>query len=115
MDYVGIISKLLICIFEAYIYYDFLKGVFEYRSTRQIMRISALIIMIVSIWTVNCMNSSLMNVCLVPICFFMGNCLLYKGHMKERLIYVIVFFLVLIGIELLFEISFSVVCVFIVK
>ena len=110
MDYVGIISKLLICIFEAYIFYNFFKNIFEYRSSKKSLHILVLALMVITMWSVNCMNNSLLNVCTVPLLFFSCNCLIYKTSLKSRVIYVIVFFLVMIGMELLFEIIFSVIC-----
>lgn len=110
MDYVGIISKLLICIFEAYIYYDFFKNIFEYRSSKKIVHIGLLALMAIAIWLVNCQDNSLLNVCMVPVLFFVFNCFLYKESIRNRILYVIVFFVVMMGIELIFEIIFSVAC-----
>ncbi|MDO5573745.1 MAG: GHKL domain-containing protein [bacterium] len=111
MEYIEIVSNLLVCLFEAYIYFSFFLGIFQFRSAKRSQHVIAMLIFVLSVCTVNCMNNTLLNICIVPLLYFGVNCLLFKGETRKRVLYVFLFYLILIGIELVFEIIVSVVCV----
>lgn len=110
MDYFDMISRLLICAFESYIFYDFFQGIFEFRKKNAVLHIVIFTIMTFVVWGINSMGSSLLNFCLIPLILLGTNWIVYQGTVKKRIFFVILIFAITIGIELLFEIVISVVC-----
>lgn len=104
-----IILNFLICIFEGFMFYDFLHDFFEKRTKNSYIIISVLGIMAVSIGTINYFQIMQLNLIGVGIVFLLGTVFLFCGSLKRRISYWMIFYSIMLGMEFVVAIFFTVI------
>lgn len=103
-----IILNFLICIFEAFMFYDFLHDFFEKRTKNGYIIISVLGIMAVSIGTINYFQIMQLNLIGVGIVFLLGTVFLFYGSLKKKMSYWLIFYSIMLGMEFVVAILFTI-------
>ncbi len=109
METGNILWNIPICIFEVYIFYDFFRGDFKYRNDDRRVRSLILLGLFAGMMFVNSFGNSLLNICVVPFLYVLASCFLYRESFKRILYMNVVFVLIMAGIEIGFEVAFSIV------
>lgn len=109
METGNILWNIPICIFEVYMFYDFFRGDFKYRNDDRRMRSLILLGLFAGMMFVNSFGNSLLNICVVPFLYVLASYLLYRESFKRILYMNVVFILIMAGIEIGFEVAFSIV------
>lgn len=110
MTQLEILTALLVCIFEIYIFYDFHKGIFAYRFASRKVHLLILFGLTLSIFSVNQLHISVVNLLVIPCLLLIGSLLLYKGAYKNQILHVIIFYTIQAGVEIVSEIMFGIIC-----
>ncbi|MFT3985701.1 MAG: GHKL domain-containing protein [Lachnospiraceae bacterium] len=109
MDTSNMLWNIPICIFEIYMFYDYFRGNFKYRKEEKHVRFLILLGLFTAMMFVNSFGNSRLNICIVPFLYILVSCLLYRESFK-RILYMNVFFIIIMaGIEIGFEVTFSIV------
>lgn len=98
-----------VCVFEVYMFFDFFRGDLKYRKDD--VRVHSLIMLglFTAMMSVNSFGNSLLNISVVPLLYILASFLLYKESWKRILYMNVVFILIMAGIEIGFEVAFSIV------
>lgn len=109
MKLIEIVCNIPICMFEVYMFYDFFRGEFKYRSSDRRVREIVFLGLFLAMMLVNGFGNSLANICIVPFFYVLSSVLLYDGTLKKVVYMNIFFLLIMAGIEAAFEITFSII------
>ncbi len=96
----------LICVFEVYIYFDFLHDLLEERFHNKGIKITILGAMSAAIYTINVFEHSQLNLAGVPIVFLVGTLFLFYGSVKEKCCCLLIFYIIMLGMEFVTAIIF---------
>lgn len=105
---ISVVIDLMICMFEVYIFYDFLHDILENRTENKIVIITVLGIMSVIMYGINCVQILQINLIVVVLLFLSGTFLLFCGNLKERISYLLIFYIIMAGMEFAVGILFTV-------
>lgn len=83
----NIVIDFLICIFEIYVFYDFLHDILEKRTENKLIIITALGIMSVMMCGINRLQISQINLVAILFLFLLGTVLLFCGNLKIKISY----------------------------
>lgn len=95
----NIVIDSLICIFEVYVFYDFLQDVLEKRTENKIAIVTALGVMSVIMYGINYFQVSQANLLGVVLLFLLGTVFLFCGSLKMRISYYMLFYIIMTGME----------------
>lgn len=105
---ISVVIDLLICMFEVYIFYDFLYDILENRTDNKIVTITILGIMSVIMYGINCFPISQINLIGVVLLFLLGTFFLFCGNLKERISYFLIFYIIMAGMQFVVGIFFTI-------
>lgn len=110
MAWLNRIILLMTCIFEIYILYDFFKNFFELRKTLNnvLIRRTFVVITILTLFIINSLNNSYLNLILVPIIYLMFVYNYFEGNRWIILGYFIIAYSLILGCEFMFVILLSI-------
>ncbi|HOO27219.1 MAG TPA: ATP-binding protein [Lachnospiraceae bacterium] len=106
---IEIIYNIPISIFEIYMFYDFFQGGFRYRNEKKKIHLFVLIGLFFAITFVNAFQNSVINILLLPFLYFFASILLFREPVKKLLFHNLIFYIIMAGIEVGFEVAFSIV------
>lgn len=109
MKLIDIVCNVPVCVFEIYMFYDFFRGDFKYRSNDRRVRGMVLLGLFLAMMLVNGFGNSLVNICIVPFFYVLDSFVLYNESAKRLLSFDVLFLIIMAGIEIGFEIAFSIV------
>lgn len=95
----NIVIDFLICIFEIYVFYDFLHDILEKRTENKLIIITALGIMSVMMCGINRLQISQINLVAILFLFLLGTVLLFCGNLKIKISYFLIFYVIMAGME----------------
>lgn len=98
-----------ICLFEIYIYYDFLQDILEERIDNEIVKYIILTIMTGAMYGINCFQISQLNLFGIAFLFLAGTHVLFCGNLKTKISSCLVFYIIILGMEFVVGVLFSVI------
>lgn len=104
-----IVLNFLICVFEVYICYDFLRDIIEERTKNRIIITTVLGIMAVLICGINYFQISQINLVGVLLIFLFETLFLFCGSLKARISYYLIFYIIMAGMEFVVGIFFTII------
>lgn len=109
MDWIIYCVQIIICIFEMYILYDFYSAFFNVRKIfeKKPIKIGTILLFAVTVYGVNFVESTVINLCFVPLSCILLCIVLFSGDIYAEIICSVVAILVLIGTEFIFVVIFS--------
>lgn len=96
----------LICLFEVYIFYDFLHDILGERFCNKVISTAILGVMSIAICITNVFENSQLNLVCVPIVFFAGTFILFCGKTKEKCCCILIYYIIMLGMEFIAGIIF---------
>jgi hypothetical protein len=102
-------SDLCICIFEVYVFYDFLHDILKQRTEDKRKIMAVLGSMVILIYGLNYLNVSLVNLFGVILIYLIGTILLFCSDLKTCILYYLIFYIVMTGMEFVAGIFYTVV------
>lgn len=88
-----------ICVFEVYVFYDFLHDILEKRTENKMCIMTVLGILLATLFGVNQLQISQLNLIAVPVLFLLGTVFLFCGNLKARIFYYLIFYVIMTGME----------------
>ena len=104
-----IVLNFLICVFEVYILYDFLHNILEERTKNRITITTVLGIIAALIYGINYFQISQINLIGVALLFLLGTIFLFCGGLKARILYYLIFYIIMVGMEFVVGIFFTII------
>lgn len=101
-----IVIALLICIFEIYVFYDFLRDILEKRFDNKWITGAVLGLMSVALYIINQFNMTQINLIGVPVLFFFGIEILFCENWKTKISYCLMFYIIMLSMEFVAGILF---------
>lgn len=98
---------LLICMFEAYMFYDFMDDILEKKTENKIIISIVLGVMSILMCSINYFQLSLVNLLGALLLFLLGTFILFDGNVKTIISYYIIFYIVMTGMEFVVGIFFT--------
>lgn len=95
-----------ICIFEIYVYYDFLQDILEKRLENKCVIGATLGFMAVALYVINQFDISQINLIGVPLLFFFGIVILFCGNWKTKISYCLMLYIIMLSMEFVAGILF---------
>lgn len=91
------------CVFEAYMLYDFLNGILEWRDSRAWVRMSVLTMLALFNTTVNNFGNSKINIFSSSLLYVLTVFILYKDDVRRKLSYIALLIVIVAIMEAVFE------------
>ena len=104
-----IVLNFLICFFEVYVFYDFLRDILEERSRNKFVIATVLGIMSGFMCCINQFQISQINLIGVILLFLVGTIFLFCGSLKARISYYLIFYIIMVGMEFVVGIFFAII------
>lgn len=104
---INIVIDLLICMFEVYVFYDFLNDILEKKTENKIFIFIVLGVISVLMIGINYFQISQINLLGALLLFLLGEFFLFDGNVKTKIFYYIIFYTVMTGMEFVVGIFFT--------
>lgn len=104
---INIVIDLLICMFEVYVFYDFLNDILEKKTENKIFIFVVLGVISVLMIGINYFQISQINLLGALLLFLLGEFFLFDGNVKTKIFYYIIFYTVMTGMEFVVGIFFT--------
>ncbi|MBQ3600629.1 MAG: GHKL domain-containing protein [Lachnospiraceae bacterium] len=104
-----IVLNFLICFFEVYVFYDFLRDILEERTQNKFVISTVLGIMSGFMCCINQFQISQINLIGVILLFLVGTIFLFCGSLKARISYYLIFYIIMVGMEFVVGIFFTII------
>lgn len=98
-----------ICLFEIYIYYDFLHNFLEESIVSKKAKYAALVLMSGAMYGINSFQISQLNLFGIAFLFLFGTLVLFYGDLKTKITCCLVFYIIILGMEFVVGVLFSVI------
>lgn len=105
----NIVVDLLICMFEVYVFYDFLHNILEKRTENKILISIVLGVMSVIMCGINHFQVSQINLLGGVLLFLLGTFFLFDGNVKTKISYYLIFYIIMTGMEFVVGIFFIII------
>lgn len=99
----------LICMFEVYVFYDFLHDILGKRTENKILISIVLGAMSVVMCGINCFQASLVNLLGAVLLFLLGTFFIFDGNVKTKISYYLIFYIIMTGMEFVVGIIFIII------
>ncbi len=103
---INVAVDFLICMFEVYVFYDFLHDIIERRTDNKTVIYAVLGVMSVIMYGINYCHLSQVNLPGGLLLFLLGTFLLFGGNIKTKISYYLIFYIIMTGMEFVVGILF---------
>lgn len=103
-----VLIKFSICIFEMYIFYDFIHNFLEEIFDSNKIKYIILLIMSVIMYLINRFQISQLNLLGIGFLFLAGTLVLFYGNIRNKITCCLVFYIIVLGMEFIIGVLFSV-------
>lgn len=94
-----IFIDLMICVFEIYVFYDFLHDTLENRFENKYTVTAILGLMSIIMYGINQFDKSQINLIGIPILFFSSTMIMFCRNLRNRIFYYLIFYIIMTGME----------------
>jgi ABC-type transport system involved in cytochrome c biogenesis permease subunit len=105
-EMINVAVDFLICMFEVYVFYDFLHDIIERRTDNKTVIYAVLGVMSVIMYGINYSHLSQVNLPGGLLLFLLGTFLLFGGNIKTKISYYLIFYIIMTGMEFVVGILF---------
>lgn len=106
---INIMADFLICVFEVYVFYDFLHKILKKRIENKIVITMVLGVMSLIMCGINHFTILKINLLGILLLFSAGTVILFCGNLKTRISYYMIFYIIMIGMEFVVGFLFTIV------